>query len=145
MKRQTAGTMGVCLIAAAITAACGSDAGGTIVAPSSVAASPAAASASTSGMTTAGDRSARTPAQPPASAELLRGEGVISRVLEGTACPALTFEIEGDVFKVSRDTRYDNGRCENLEVGARIAWAGAKRAPETAVFVQRVKFAPLSR
>jgi hypothetical protein len=82
---------------------------------------------------------------PPASAELLRGEGVISRVLEGTACPALTFEIEGDVFKVSCDTRYDNGRCEDLEVGARVAWAGAKRAPETAVFVQRLKFAPLSR
>jgi len=145
MTRQTAGTMGVCLLVAAMSAACGSGSAGSSVAPSSVAASTAGASASTGVVTTTGDRSTRTPAQPPADAQSLRGEGVISRVDESSACPALTFEIDGDAFKVSHDTRYDNGRCEDLQVGARVAWAGVKRAHDTAVLVQRLKFAPLSR
>jgi hypothetical protein len=46
---------------------------------------------------------------------------------------------------VSRETRYDNDGCEDIEVGARVAWAGAKRSVDTAVLVQRRKFAPLSR
>ncbi len=147
MNRQTAGTMGVCLLVAAVTAACGSRSVGSSVAPSSVAATPDAASASTSSVqTTAGDRGGRTPVPPPpAAGESLRGEGVISRILEGTACPALTFEIDGDTLKVSHDTRYDNGRCDDLQVGARVAWAGVKRAHDTAVLVQRLRFAPLSR
>src|SRR5437867_1412099 len=116
MNRQTAGTMGVCLLVAAVAVACGSGSVGSSVAHSSVAATPDAASASTSSVqTTAGDRGGRTPVPPPAAGESLRGEGVISRVLEGTACPALTFEIDGDTLKVSHDTRYGNGRCDDLQ------------------------------
>jgi len=138
--------MGVCLLAAAVSTACASGSVGSSVAPTSVDASASGGSASTSAVVTAaGDRGSRTPAQPPAAVELLRGKGVVSRVLEDTACPALAFEIEGDGFKVSKETRYDNGRCEDIEVGARVAWAGAKRSAETFVLVQRLKFAPLSR
>lgn len=166
MIRQTAGTMGVCLLVAGMSAACGSQSVGSSIAPSSVAVAPEATSASTAGVTTAGDRSTGTPAQRPtdtpkrptdtaqrltdatqrpADTQWLRGAGVISRVLEGTECPTLTFGIEGDEFTVSSDTRYDNGRCDDLEVGARVAWAGAKRAHDSDVLVTHVKFAPLSR
>jgi hypothetical protein len=57
---------------------------------------------------------------PTAGFEKVEGEGVISSLSSGTACPALTFMIGTYAIKASASTVFETGACADLKAGLRV-------------------------
>ena len=62
----------------------------------------------------------------------VEGEGVVSSLASGTACPALTFVIEGFTIKVSATTTYTGGACADIAAGTKLGVKG-EMAPDRSV------------
>jgi hypothetical protein len=52
--------------------------------------------------------------------ENAEGEGVITSLSSGTACPALTFMIGSYAIKTAASTVFENGACSGLKAGLRV-------------------------
>ena len=67
------------------------------------------------------------------------GDGGVTSLVTGTACPALTFVIEEYTIAVSSSTEYVGGTCADIKVGTKLGVKGSKTA-EKNVTATRITF-----
>jgi hypothetical protein len=71
----------------------------------------------------------------------VEGEGVVTALVSGTACPALSFLIGPHTIKVTTSTTFAGGACGDLKVGATVNFAGTRQG-DGSVLASRVSVKP---
>src|SRR6266581_9581096 len=58
----------------------------------------------------------------------VEGEGRVTQLIAGTACPTLQFIVEGVRVRTTAATRFDDGSCSNILKGVRVEAKGTRQA-----------------
>lgn len=125
--------VGLLASASLLAAACGSDRGGGITAPSTItapAASVSAPSAATANRVVALDHGS--------DGDEVEGEAPVTSLVAGTSCPALTFMIGDFRISVTSATIFEGGTCADIKPGARLEVKGIKTG--TSVAASKIEF-----
>jgi len=58
----------------------------------------------------------------------VEGEGRVTQLIDGTACPTLQFMVEGILVTTTGATRFDDGSCADILLGVKIEAKGTRQA-----------------
>ena len=60
--------------------------------------------------------------------ETVEGEGRVTSLVVGTACPTLQFVVEGITIKTSAATSFEGGTCLDIKAGTKVGAKGTRQA-----------------
>ena len=68
----------------------------------------------------------------------VEGEGRVTQLIDGTACPTLQFMVEGILVTTTGATRFDDGSCADILLGVKIEAKGTRQA-NGSIVASRIK------
>jgi hypothetical protein len=78
-----------------------------------------------------------TPTTPPAT-QPVEGEGTVTSVTAGSACPALQFQVGTFSVKVDATTIFERGTCADIKVGMKVHVKGGMNRTTSSVLATRI-------
>lgn len=69
----------------------------------------------------------------------VEGNGRVTSVIPGTACPTLQFKVQGITVKTDATTLFEGGACADIQVGVKVEVKGLRQADGT-VLARRIEF-----
>jgi len=86
------------------------------------------------------DLAPTTPPTTPPAPHPIEGEGVVTSVTAGSACPTLQFQIGTFSVKLAATTTFERGTCADVKVGANVEVVGMVDSATNVVTASRVEF-----
>jgi hypothetical protein len=80
-----------------------------------------------------------TPVTPPAT-EPVEGEGVVTSLTAGTACPTLQFQVGTFAVKLDATTAFERGVCADVKVGVKLEVKGTMDTTSRTITASKVEF-----
>jgi hypothetical protein len=71
--------------------------------------------------------------------KFVEGEGRVTSLVAGTACPTLQFKVQGITVKTDATTLFEGGTCADIQVGVKVEVKGLRQADGT-VLARRIEF-----
>ena len=68
----------------------------------------------------------------------MEGEGRVTSLVVGTACPTLQFVVEGITIKTSAATSFEGGTCLDIKAGTKVGAKGTRQA-DGSVLASRIQ------